>query len=132
MSIFEQQPNQGPTAEEIATRLLRQVNNEFNRTVKAQTQAVKQFWRNDLADSPNGPTGVEVLQAMGTKAQTFLSVAYARVMMMLTIQGILGRDDLVDVAAVSAPYTFTWNEDGSLNEATPIVAPEPEPEPEPE
>ena len=118
MPIFEQQPIQGPTAAEIATRLLRQVNNEFDRTVQAQVQAVKQFWKNDLTESPTGPTGVEVLQAMGTNAQAFLGIAYTRVVMMVTIQGILGRDDLVDVASMMPPYDFTFNVDGSLDTAT--------------
>ena len=118
MSIFEQQPIQGPTAAEIATRLLRQVNNEFDRTQQAQIQAVKQFWRNDLMESPTGPTGVQVLEAMGTSAQIFLGIAYARVEMLMTIQGILGLDDLVDVASMMPPYDFTFNVDGSLDTAT--------------
>ena len=110
-------PNQGPTVDQTANRLLREVNINFQKTYQDHVRSVEQFWKHDLKETPYGPTGVEVLRAMGTNAYLFLSVAYARVQMLATIQQLLGRTDLVDITKMLPPYTLTFNEDGSLNEA---------------
>jgi len=116
MSLFE--TDNGTPAEQKAKQLLGRVNAEFSRTHAEHVRSVREFWRHDMEATPTGPTGVEVLIAMGTSAQAFLAVAYARVVMLVTIQQILGRDDLVDVASMQAPYAFEFNKDGSLATAS--------------
>jgi hypothetical protein len=97
-----------------------ETNQNFEQTRDAVYDGIQRFWyRNKDADG-NGilegdePSGIEVLQAMGTNAQAFLACAYARVVMLVTIATQLGKPDLVDVTKCAAPYDFTFNPDGSL------------------
>lgn len=118
----------GPAADHKAKQLMNRANSEFQKMHDEQKRDVADFWKHDFEETATGPTGVECLTAMGTKAQSFLGVAYAKVVMMLTCQAALGKDNLVDVAAMMPPYKFEFNLDGSLKTATRIAAPEPEAE----
>lgn len=118
MSIFNIQDN-GPTAQQLADGFLKEADFKAEQNVQDIYDGIQRFWyRNKDADG-NGvlegdePTGIETLQAMGTRAEAFLTVAYARVQMIITIQTALGVE-LIDLTKASAPYDFTFNADGSL------------------
>lgn len=113
MSLFNE-PETGPTAQEIASKLFQKTNLTFQRNYVEHVAEVKKFWANDFLEAPNGPTGIEVLQAMGTSALPFLTVAYARVQMLSSIQAALNRDDLINISLLLPPYTLEFNVDGSL------------------
>lgn len=116
-----------PESERLAKGFLAIANQQFEEQLNAAYNAVESFWyRNRDADgNPSAvaidgvssePTGPEILQAMGTNAAAVMTVAYARVQMLLSIQQALGID-AVDLSKVVAPYEMTFNNDGSLAKA---------------
>lgn len=124
MSIFEIEVDNTPQATNLAKGFLAEANQQFENQLNGVYDAVQRFWyRNrDAEGNPalegDEPTGVEILQAMGTKAQSVIAVAYARVVMLMTIQQSLGLSGLVDLQRASAPYDLVFNPDGSLLSAT--------------
>jgi hypothetical protein len=118
-NVFDIQDN-GPSAADLANGFLKETNLQFEQTRDAVYDGIQRFWyRNrdengEPALEGDVPSGIEVLQAMGTKAQPFLAVAHARVQMLVGIQTALGFSDLIDLTKVSGPYDFTFNPDGSL------------------
>lgn len=119
MTIFNIEDN-GPTAAQLADGFLKETNQKADQNALEAADAIQRFWYRNQDEQGNpslegdNPTGIEVLQAMGTKAQAFMLVAYARVQMLLTVQQSLGVQ-LVDLSEVSSPYDLTFNQDGSLN-----------------
>ena len=111
----------GPTAADFAKGYMLETNQSFEATRDFVYDGIQRFWFRNKDKEGNGvlegdePSGIEILQAMGTNAEAFLACAYARVVMLVTIATQLGKPDLVDVAKCSAPYDFTFNSDGSLN-----------------
>lgn len=122
MTIFNIQDN-GPTAAQLADGFLKEADLKAEQNALEATDAIQRFWYRNQDEQGNptlegdNPTGIEVLQAMGTKAQAFMLVAYARVQMLMTVQQSLGVE-LVDLSKVSGPYDLTFNPDGSLKSWT--------------
>lgn len=112
-------PESAPTASDYARGYLLETNQQFEQQLNAVYDGIQRFWYRNQDEDGNPalegdlPSGIEILQAMGTNAKGFLGAAYARVVMLLTIQTQLGLD-LVDMTRVSAPYDFTFNQNGSL------------------
>lgn len=119
MSLFNLPTDTTPEAELLAKGFLAEANQQFETTKQSIYDGMERFWyRNRDKDSNPSltgeiPSGIEVLQAMGTNAKAFMDVAYARVVMLLTIQAGLGLNE-VDMSKIAAPYTLTFAEDGSL------------------
>ena len=118
MSIFNIQEN-GPTAQQLAEGFLKEADLKAEQNAIDATDAIQRFWYRNKDEQGNptlegdNPTGIQVLQAMGTRAQAFMMVAFARVQMLMTVQQSLGVE-LVDLSKVSGPYNLTFNQDGSL------------------
>lgn len=112
MSLF-QATNQ-ITPEIRANRQLAKANNEFDRMVQQAKADFNQFW-----SDVDGVTPVQVIEAMGTKALAFFTVAYVRVQMLVQIAQLMGKPELVNESDLLPPYDLTFNPDGSLASATP-------------
>lgn len=109
----------GPSAAQLAAQLVNNSNITFTRMLQALEQDYQQFWyRNrDENGKPeltgSAPTGIEILQALGTHAGPLMSIAWARVQFVSACAAAVGQS--VDVTAFIPPYDLTWNQDGSLN-----------------
>jgi hypothetical protein len=112
MSIFETQNE--VTAEFRANRQLNKANNEFDRMVIQAKSDFSQFW-----SEVGGVSPIAVIEAMGTKAQAFFTVAYVRVQMLIQIAQLMGKPELIDESELLPPYVLTFNQDGSLDSAVP-------------
>lgn len=120
MSIFQVNTPAKPAAELLAEGFLAEANQQFESQVQSVYDAIQRFWyRNkDSEGNPalegDEPSGIEILQAMGPAAAPAMAVAYARVVMLVTIEQQLGQSGLVDLSKASAPYDLEFNNDGSL------------------
>lgn len=109
MSIFE------ISRDEIKNKadfFLGKVNQDFDIMLAKAKTDYRLFWSNPEAS-------IEIIRAMGTSAEAFFSIAYARVQMLIQIATIIGNPGLVNIADLLPPYTLTFKTDGSLNQATP-------------
>jgi len=120
MAIFDISADTTPEADKLAKGFLAEANAKFDNELNAAYDTVQRFWyRNqDAEGNPSlegdQPTGIEILQAMGTNAKASIDVAFARVQMLLTIEAGLGLSGIVDVSKLQAPYELVFAEDGSL------------------
>ena len=112
MSLF--QTGNQITPELRANRQLQRANAEFERLAMQSKSDFDQFWV-----EVNGVTPIQVIEAMGTKAQSFFAVAYFRVQMLLQVAQVIGKPELVNEADFLPPYTLTFKADGSLDSAVP-------------
>jgi cyclopropane fatty-acyl-phospholipid synthase-like methyltransferase len=112
MSLF--QTGNQITPELRANRQLAKANSEFDRLVSQSQSDFNQFWTEF-----DGVTPIQVIEAMGTKAQSFFAVAYIRVQMLLQVAQAMGKPELVNEADFLPPYTLTFKADGSLDSAVP-------------
>jgi hypothetical protein len=110
MSLF--QASNSITPEIRANRQLTKANNEFDRMVQQAKADFNQFW-----SEVDGVTPIQVIEAMGTKALAFFTVAYVRVQMLVQIAQLMGKPELVNEADLLPPYVLTFKEDGSLDSA---------------
>lgn len=125
MSLFEILTDSTPEADKLAKGFLAEANAFFDRELANAYDLIPRFWyRNvDANGQPSysgesSPTGVEILQAMGTDAEKAMAVAAARAEMLATVATVLGKSELVDLTKLTAPYELTFNEDGSVATAT--------------
>lgn len=109
-----------PLAEQYANSFIQETNNEFNRQLRGAYSAVERFWYQNGVGNLTGdlPSGIEMLQAMGSKAADFWTAATQRAVMVITVATALGALDQVDMTRISGPYDLTFNDDGSLDQAT--------------
>jgi hypothetical protein len=114
MAIFETSNEITPQIR--ANRQLQKANSSFDQMLQQAKSDFKQFW-----SEVNGVTPIQVIEAMGTKAQSFFTVAYLRVQMLAQVAQVLGKPELVNLAELVPAYDLTFNEDGSLASATPKV-----------
>jgi hypothetical protein len=114
MSIFE--VNNSVTPEVRASRQIQKVNQEYDRMVQQTKTDFRQFWQN-VGDV----TPVQTIEAMGTKAQAFFTLAYLRVQMLVQAAQLIGKPDLITEAELLPPYVLEFNQDGSLKSATPVA-----------
>lgn len=121
MSIFEIPTDQTPAAQLLAKGFLAEANQAFETQLNAVYDTVDRFWYlNRDAEGVkqlegDEPSGLEILTAMGPNAKAVIDIAYARVVMLLTIQAGLGLSGIVDMTKVASPYELTFNPDGSLS-----------------
>jgi hypothetical protein len=78
----------------------------FNEVRQAQID-YQQFWQ-----TVDGVTPEDVLVAMGTSAQMFISIAWARLEMLQTVATLVGKEDLINVAELLPPIPLQFDEDG--------------------
>lgn len=109
-----------PAAERRALDFISEANREFNVQRRGAYSAVERFW---YANGPgelvgSEPSGVEVLQAMGTNAEAFWTAATQRAVMVIGVATALGKLSEIDMTLISGPYDLTFNDDGSLDQAT--------------
>jgi len=123
MSLIDITPDATPRATKLADGFIEKTNQVFEEQRLAAYSAVEEFWfRNtdangDPALEGDEPSGVEMLQAMGTKAQAFWEAASQRAVMVISIATALGKPEEVDLAKISSPYELTFKADGSLETA---------------
>ena len=108
MSIFEQIGGE-ITAEMRATRQLAKVNRDFDMMLRQAQTDYNQFWQ-DI----DGVTPTQALVAMGTNAQMFMGIAWARIQLLMTVAGLVGKSELVNVADFLPPIQLAFNPDGSF------------------
>lgn len=119
MSLYEVQENNNK-AQDLAKGFLKEANLKFEQNLREAEDLVQRFWYRNQDEEGNPalegdePTGIEILQAMGTNAQSVMQIAGLRVQMLVSIATALGQPELVDLTKVAAPYTLTYNQDGSL------------------
>lgn len=130
MTIFNIPTDSTPEAEKLARGFLAEANAKFEAELNSAYDTIQRFWyRNDpVIDEETGesvpqlegdkPSGIEILQAMGTNAKASIDVAYARVQMLLNIEAGLGLSGVVDVSRLQAPYNLVFAQDGSLQSYT--------------
>jgi hypothetical protein len=108
--------NNTPTAAQVGARLLNSANITFDRMLNMAYNDYNSFWG---LEAQGGPSGLDILNALGTSAFTMMAIAWSRVEMLSTVATLVGKSDLVDLNRLLPPYDFTWNQDGSLASATP-------------
>lgn len=120
MNLF-QVPDNSPTANTYALGFKARANQKFNHELNEAKDMIQQFWYRNKDANGEGvlegdePTGIEILQAMGTDAEKIMQVAYERVVMLVNIATLLGQPELINLSELQAPYELTYNADGSLN-----------------
>lgn len=114
--LFDSIASVKPTAEQIAADILHSANNKFMAMVIESYNDYDNFWK---LEANGGPSGVQILEALGTKAETIYSMAWARVQMLLTTAQIVNKPEMVDLTKLIPPYEVTFKADGSLDSATP-------------
>lgn len=116
MAIFDIPADATPEAVKLAKGFLAEANVKFDSELNASYDAVNRFWYRNGEGEVDGdqPSGIEVLQAMGPNAKSFIDVAFARVQMLLAIEAGLGLSGIVDLSKVAGPFELTFAEDGSL------------------
>jgi hypothetical protein len=112
MSIFD--VSNQITPEVRAARQLQKVNQQYDRMVAEAKADFDQFWR-----TVDGATPVQTIQAMGTKAQAFFTLAYLRVQMLIQAAQLMGKPELISESDLLPPYTLIFKADGSLDSAVP-------------
>lgn len=110
------QVNNTPTAQQVASRIIFSANNTFDRMLNTAYNDYNSFWG---LQEQGGPSGLDILNALGTSAYTVMAIAWARVQMLYSVAQAVGKQELVDLNRLVPPYDFTWNQDGSLASATP-------------
>jgi hypothetical protein len=108
-----------PSAYDLANETLSNIKAMFEQLhdqVKKDHQSL--WYANGGLDGPK-PTGLQVLQALGDKAQHVMFAAKARVDLLQAVAASLGMSSAVDWAGFVPPYDFVWNTDGSLGNAVP-------------
>ena len=121
MSLIEIEQDQTPEAVKLAKGFTLEANQHFENVRDASYDAVDRMWyRNRDANGNRAlegdePTGIEILQAMGTNAGRVYAAATRRAQMVLAIAQDLDRMDLVDLSRIMAPYELTFAQDGSLD-----------------
>jgi len=105
-----------PTAQQVAARIIFSANNTFDRMLNTAYNDYNSFW--GLEDQ-GGPSGLDILTALGPSAYTIMAVAWARVQMLYSVAQAVGKENLIDLNRLVPPYDFIWNQDGSLASATP-------------
>ena len=124
MSLIDVTPDATPKATKLAEGFIAKTNQVFEEQRLAAYSAVEEFWyRNqdengDPALTGDEPSGLEMLEAMGTKARAFWEAASQRAVMVISIATALGKPEEVDLSKISAPYELTFKSDGSLDTAT--------------
>lgn len=108
MSLFGESRNV-LSAEMIAARQLTKANREFDHMLVTAKSDYSQFWQNK-----GGITPTQVLVAMGTSAQMFLTIAWARVQLLKTVATLVGKPESVDETSLLPPIPIEFNEDGSF------------------
>lgn len=127
MTIFNVDEIVTPAAEAMGKGFMKEANQNFDSQLSGVYDAIQRFWfRNQDADgnpiaeaskTDPQPTGPEILEALGTNAAAIMSVAYARVVMLVTIATELGLPNVIDQTRLALPYAVTYNPDGSLKSA---------------
>lgn len=118
--IFDLQDT-GPSVQSLSTGFLKEVNLKFDQNLQEAYDGIQRFWYRNKDENGNPsltgtePSGIQLLQAMGNKAEGFLVVAYARVQMLIGIEQALGLSGLVDMSKVAAPYDMTFTAEGALD-----------------
>lgn len=110
--LFDNIVSANPTAQQIAVDILHNANNKFNATIVEAYNDYDNFWK---LEASGGPSGIQILEALGTKAETIYSMAWARVQMLISTAEIVGKPDIVDLSKLLPPYDVTFNADGSLD-----------------
>ena len=124
MSLIDIIPDATPQATKLADGFIAKTNQVFEEQRQAAYSSVEEFWfRNqdengDPALTGDEPSGVEMLQAMGTKAESFWQAASQRAVMVISIATALNKPEEIDLAKISAPYDLTFAPDGSLDTYT--------------
>lgn len=112
----------GPNANQIASNLIQQSNMTYMRLRDSLVRDFEQFWFRNRDNNGNRalegakPTGIEILQALGTQAAPLMAIAWARVQFVAACSEVAGQP--FDSTELIPPYDLTWNEDGSLADAT--------------
>lgn len=107
-----------PTASQIINNLISTANITFMRLTQSVQQDFDNFWYINRDENGNrvlegpAPTGIQLLQALGTQAAPMMAIAWARVQFVAATAAAVGGT--FDVTSVLPPYDLTWNEDGSL------------------
>jgi hypothetical protein len=120
MSLYDIVDN-SDAAVELSKGFLKEANLKFEQNLREAEDLIQRFWyrnrdeQGEPALEGDEPTGIQILQAMGTNAESVMTVAFLRVQMLVQVATALGKPELVDMAKVSSPYELTFNEDGSLN-----------------
>lgn len=113
----------GPNATQLAAQLINNSNVTFMRMLQALQQDFNHFWYQNRDENGNpaltgsAPTGIEILQALGTQAYPLMAIAWARVQFVAACAAAVGQE--FDPTGLIPPYELAWNEDGSLASATP-------------
>lgn len=119
MAIFDIPTPETLAAKLLADGFLAEANQQFESTLQGVYDSVQRFWyrnrdeKGEPALEGEEPSGIEILQAMGPHAKAAIDVAYARVVMLMTIQAGLGIN-VVDLSRCAAPYELKFNAGGSL------------------
>lgn len=114
--LFDNVDSVKPTAQQMAVDLLHNANNKFTALIVEAYNDFDNFWK---LEATGGPSGIQILEALGTKAETIYSMAWARVELLITIAQIVNKPSMVDLAKLIPPYEVTFKPDGSLDSATP-------------
>ena len=107
-----------PTAAQVVNNLISNANITYMRLSQSVEQDFQQFWYLNRDENGNrtlegpAPTGIQLLQALGTQAAPLMAIAWARVQFVAATAAAVGAS--FDVTSVLPPYDLTWNEDGSL------------------
>lgn len=124
--LFKSDGQSEPAAHVLAKGFTTEAFAEYDRTLTAAYDAIQRFWfRNNYTDgSPSAvgvaqPTGPEILEALGTSAETLLNLAYSRIQYAIGSAQFLDGATPADPANLRVPYDCVFNEDGSLQSATP-------------
>ena len=108
-----------PSSYDLATDTLSNMKGMFGQLLEQAQKDHKDLWyANGGLDGPK-PTGIQVLQALGGKAQHVMYAIQARVNLLQTMAAALDMTSSVDWSNLMSPYDFVWNEDGSLGTVVP-------------
>ncbi len=120
MALFAQEVDETPEADILADGFFLEANKSFDKLLSESYSAVARFWYRNSDEDGNPsvegdkPTGMEILASMGTDAQAFMEVAYARVEMLISIATMLGQSEVVDLSKLITPVVIEYNDDGSI------------------
>lgn len=128
MVIFTVDGDSTPEAALLAKGFKVEVNNDFEKQRLECYDAIQRFWFRNLDESgqpiataspvERHPTGPEILEALGTDAKAVMMAAYIRVTKLQDMVLSLGLDvSLIDASKLRMPYSLTYNDDGSLQQA---------------
>lgn len=120
MELIPQNKQEDPLVKVLADGFVKETNKSFQAILSSCEDAIQRFWYRNKDEDGNPslegdlPTGIEVLEEMGTKAALVMAAAKLRKDMAVEVAKLAGRLDLVDESKLESPYELEFNPDGSL------------------